>query len=156
MGRAIARRTSGGTGVGPGAKRYRFNIDRSSLMKPGGASTRKEPTRYHLHLEAVKKTDATTDDVFRIFSSVLAMIYVINFGGDKGQKLPVMIPKRELPPPPNFLTSPGELDSLAPLLNLCFINHDEVFCDVIQTSNRRCDVGGSVLLLERTSVRDSK
>jgi len=30
MGLAIANSTSGGTGVGPGASKYRFNIDDSS------------------------------------------------------------------------------------------------------------------------------
>ena len=39
-------------------------------MKPGRASLRKEAVRYHLHQEAVKKTVAATDDVFRILCSV--------------------------------------------------------------------------------------
>jgi hypothetical protein len=67
MGRAIARRTSGGTGVGPGAKRYRFNIDRSSFDKPDGGQLEKEAVRYHLQWESVKKSACTTDDVFRTF-----------------------------------------------------------------------------------------
>jgi hypothetical protein len=48
MGRAIARSTSGGTGVGPGANKYRFNIDRSSFDKTSWGVIEKEAVRYHL------------------------------------------------------------------------------------------------------------
>jgi hypothetical protein len=70
MGRAIAKRTSGGTGVGPGAKRYRFSIARSSFEKADKLPTEKEVARYHLHWEGVKKSGRATDDVFRVISYV--------------------------------------------------------------------------------------
>jgi hypothetical protein len=49
IGRAMANKTSGGTGVGPGAKRYRFNMNQSSLHQrvSVGVHEKEEAVRYH-------------------------------------------------------------------------------------------------------------
>jgi len=45
-------------------------------MKPGRIPTGKEAVRYHLYWETVKKSDCTTDDVFRIFSLSTGLLYI--------------------------------------------------------------------------------
>src|SRR5215510_7173456 len=68
MGLAIARSTSGGTGVGPGANKYRFNIDDSSSeWVVLGKSASGRGVRYHCRLKCVKaRHNAKRRDCYRL------------------------------------------------------------------------------------------
>jgi hypothetical protein len=68
MGRAIANSTSGGTGVGPGANKYRFNIDRSSFDGTWWDTDQKRGGTLPFAPEDCQENGCTTDDVFRMFS----------------------------------------------------------------------------------------
>jgi hypothetical protein len=69
MGLAIANKTSGGTGVGPGANKYRFSIDRSSFDDWWGTDWKRSGT-LPLALGNCQESESATDEVFRRFHTL--------------------------------------------------------------------------------------